>query len=88
MRQKILILVCFFTFGNVAFAQKNYTIQSQNGKLKAIVELKDKLTYTVLHDKDTVIAPSAISMQLIGGEILGSNPRIKNTKQNSVRQIV
>ncbi|MGV3507719.1 MAG: glycoside hydrolase family 97 protein [Sphingobacteriaceae bacterium] len=88
MKQKILILVYFFTFGNVAFAQKNYTIQSQDGKLKAIVELKDRLTYTVLHDKDTVIAPSAISMQLIGGEILGSNPRIKNTKQNSVRQIV
>lgn len=88
MRHKILILLCFFTCCNVAFAQKSYTIHSQDGKLKAVVELKDKLTYTVLHEADTVIAPSTISMQLIGGEVLGNDPRIKNVKQNSVRQTI
>ena len=88
MRPFLYTLLCFFIYGNTASAQQNYTVQSLDGKLKAIVELKDKLTYTVIHETDTIIAPSAISLHLVGGEVLGAKPRFKNIKRNSVNQTI
>jgi len=92
MKHKLLLLVLLITHGFAVMAQQNtgtspnYSVQSPDGKVKATVDLKDKIMYTVLHEADVVIAPSPVSMQLSNGETLGANPRLKNSKRNTVKQ--
>lgn len=92
MKQKLLLLVLLITYGSAVMAQQNtgsssnYTVQSPDGKVKATIDLKDKIIYTVTHEADVVIAPSPISLQLSNGETLGAKPRLKNSKRNTEKQ--
>jgi alpha-glucosidase len=94
MKHRLYLLVLLLTYGYAAVAQQstgqsqNFTVQSPDGKVKATVDLKDKITYTVTHGADVVIAPSPITMQLTNGETLGAKPRLRNSKQNTVNQTI
>lgn len=63
MKQKLLLLVLLITFGFAVMAQQNtgtsssLSVQSPDGKIKATVDLKDKILYAVTHDGDVVVAP-------------------------------
>ncbi|MFD2999527.1 glycoside hydrolase family 97 protein [Pontibacter toksunensis] len=89
MKHKFFLFVLLMVFGQfAALAQQNYTVQSPDGKIKATVDLKDKITYSVNHENDQMIAPSPISMQLSNGETLGAKPRLKNVKRNTVNKTI
>ena len=53
-----------------------------------VVDLTDKITFSVVHESDPVIAPSPISMRLTGGEQLGVKPQLKNARNQSVNQSI
>jgi len=78
-----LLLLCVS-----AFAQKQYTLQSPDGKITVTVEADEQLTYAVTHGKTCVLAPSAIGMTLNDGAQLGQKPVVKNAKTHSVSQSV
>ena len=84
----ILFLSAVSYIAAAADTPKSYTVQSPDGKLKAVVELNDKLTYQIIHENDVIIAPSAISMQLEGGEVLGKDPQLKNTAVRPVNKLI
>jgi alpha-glucosidase len=94
MKHRLYLLVLLLTYGYAAIAQQNtgqsqnFTVRSPDGKVKATVNLKDKITYTVTHEADVVIALSPISLQLSNGETLGAKPRLRNSRQNTVNQII
>ncbi|WP_207431896.1 glycoside hydrolase family 97 protein [Sabulibacter ruber] len=88
MIHRYLLLVLMIAFGLPASAQQPHTLQSPDGKIKVTVDLQDILTYSVLHERDVVIAPSPISMQLTNGEILGGKPQLRNAKRNVVNQTI
>lgn len=69
-------------------AQQLHTVASPDGKIKATIGLKDKITYHINHESDQVVAPSALSLKLTNGEHLGVNPKLKNVKKNNVNQTV
>ena len=71
-----------------AFAQKQYTLQSPDGKISITVEAGEQLTYAVTHGKTCVLAPSAIGMTLTDGTQLGQKPVVRNAKTRSVNQSV
>ena len=71
-----------------AFAQKQYTLQSPDGKITVTVEAGEQLTYAVTHGKTCVLAPSAIGMTLNDGAQLGQKPVVKNAKTRSISQSV
>ena len=78
-----LLLLCVS-----AFAQKQYTLQSPDGKITVTVEADEQLTYAVTHGKTCVLAPSAIGMTLADGKQLGQKPVVKNAKTRSISQWV
>ena len=79
-----ILLCCPF----LTFAQPTYTVDSPDGNIKVTITLNEKITYSVTHESDQVIAPSSISMTLVGGEQLGANPSVRNKKTNSVSQTI
>lgn len=73
--------------GCMAFAQKNYVLKSPDGKLQVKVEVADKVTYSLQHQSDEVIAPSPISMTLSDGRTLGVDSRVKTVKRTTVDKV-
>ena len=71
-----------------AFAQKQYTLQSPDGKITVTIEAGEQLTYSVMHGNTCVLTPSAIGMTLGDGTMFGYNPVpvIKSAKTRSVNQ--
>ncbi|WP_106827862.1 glycoside hydrolase family 97 protein [Parabacteroides pacaensis] len=84
MKLKTLFIALLLTGSMAAIAQKTYQVQSPDGKLKAVVTVKDQIEYSVTHDGTEVLAPSSISMTLQDGKVLGANPRVIDVLKQSV----
>lgn len=65
-------------------AQKIFTLSSPDGKLTAEISIGETITYTVTHDGDVMIAPSAVSMTLDGVQSFGVNPRFAGSSTRTV----
>ncbi|MCF8357713.1 MAG: glycoside hydrolase family 97 protein [Prolixibacteraceae bacterium] len=80
-----LFLLLFLSgfFIKTSFA-KNYELKSPDGKISLSVEAGGETTWSVSHTGQAVIAPSAISLILENGEILGRNAKVKSEKRISV----
>ncbi|KOS05611.1 Retaining alpha-galactosidase [Flavobacterium akiainvivens] len=83
--KKILLLLCL-AFGWAAFAQKSndYKLASPDGKLQVGISVTDKITWTVSHGSDVVLAQSPMSLTLEGGEVLGKSATVKSAKTAQV----
>lgn len=71
-----------------AYAQKEFTIASPDGKVVATIGLGDKLTYSVAHDGQQVLATSPISMTLSSGEVWGEKPQLSQSSKKSIKQSI
>ena len=85
---KNIILSALLMLCVSAFAQKQYTLQSPDGKITVTIEAGEQLTYAVTHGNTCVLTPSTIGMRLSDGTTLGSKPVVKNAKTTSVSQSV
>jgi alpha-glucosidase len=85
--KKITILAFVFLFFCASYSQKkqNFQLVSPNGKIEITVALSDKITWTITHEKETVLSASPMSLTLNKGEILGKNPTLLNSKKESIR---
>ncbi|HEV8503905.1 MAG TPA: glycoside hydrolase family 97 protein [Chitinophagaceae bacterium] len=71
---------CFLFFLFAAFtgnAQKDFTISSPDGSLQLRVDAGAQLEWSLTHQSQKILAPSAISLTLKGGEVLGVHPKIQ-----------
>ncbi|MDR3367483.1 MAG: glycoside hydrolase family 97 protein, partial [Prevotellaceae bacterium] len=66
------------------FGQKQFTLQSPSGALKAEIAIDKAIRYAVQHRGDAVLAASAISMSLVGGAQWGVNPRLVKAENRTV----
>lgn len=87
MKNTIFTLLLLLTHLSL-MGQQPLSVSSPDGKLKASIELKDKITYSVSHETDQVVAPSTIALILTNGEQLGVNPELKDSKKNNVNQTI
>jgi alpha-glucosidase len=69
-------------------AQSSYRVTSPDGKLAMTVGTEGRLTYSVSFDGEEVIKPSAISMVLESGPVLGVNPTVTHQDQRNVDEII
>ena len=79
MTNKIITLLTLLLFCSLAsFAQKAkvYQLKSPNGNIVVNIEAGDKLQWSVQHNGQSIIAPSAIALTLQSGEVLGDHPTI------------
>src|SRR5450759_449877 len=63
---------------------KVYEVKSTNGAIVVKVESGAKMLWSVQHKGQQIIAPSAISLMLEGGEILGDKAKVTTSKTESV----
>jgi alpha-glucosidase len=87
MRSKFLQAIFFILItANVVNAQKakTFTVTSPDGNIQLKVDASAKLQWSVTHQSQTIIAPSAISLKLQSGEVLGDNAQITSSKNEKV----
>lgn len=85
MKQTIALFLILLFF-NLSSAQKkqDFKLNSPNGKIQVAITVNDKITWAVSHDKDVILAPSAMSMTLAENNILGKNAVVLNSKKETV----
>ena len=83
-----LLFSCFLMFcgGTINAANKTIKVQSPDGRLEVTIKLGDTLSYSVEHDRKTILTDSHISMLLDNGKILGSSPVIAQKKVKGMKE--
>lgn len=66
-----------------AFAAKDYTVSSPDGRLKAEISVGDAITYSVSFNGKEVISPSPLSMTLADGTVWGKDPKLAKFSRSS-----
>ena len=91
MRNKLLgFLVTFLFSVTLLSAQKikSFEIKSFDGNIAVNIEAGAKLQWSVQYSGQQIIAPSPISLQLEGGEILGDNVKILSSKTEKTDNVI
>lgn len=83
----LLLLVASSTWLK-AQKPKNYDLKSPDGNLSLHVEAADKLQWSLMHKDQPIITPSAISLQLEGGEVLGDKAKISSAPVQKVKATI
>lgn len=79
------ILFCFL-FLNLSFSQKkqDFTVTSPDGKIEVKINIDDKISWSISHQKDLILSPSEMSLTLEENVVLGKNPVVLNSKKESI----
>src|SRR5664279_4878889 len=91
MNKKLIGAVAMFLLSSsMLIGQKNkiYEIKSPGGNINLHIEAGAKLEWSVQSDGQQVIAPSSISLQLTGGEVLGENVKVLSTKTDKIDNVI
>ncbi|GAB3641023.1 glycoside hydrolase family 97 protein [Spirosoma arcticum] len=67
---------------------KQYDLKSPDGNLSVHLDAANKLQWSVMHKGQPLIAPSAIALQLEGGDVLGDNARITSAPVQKVNATI
>lgn len=84
MKRFFLYIITIMFFCTSAGMAQTIHVKSPNGKIDMALESGAKLTWTVKHENTEVIAPSAISLTLGNGEVLGNNVKVISTKKSKI----
>ncbi|MEP7094697.1 MAG: glycoside hydrolase family 97 N-terminal domain-containing protein, partial [Flavobacterium sp.] len=69
--KKGIFFILTLLFFNATFSQEaqDFVVTSPNGKIKVSILVGEKITWSVLHEKNQILAPSSISMTLDQNEV-------------------
>lgn len=84
---KLLLIILMMTYATIS-AQKEFSLLSPDKKLEVKVSVGEKIEFSVLKNGKALISPSPLAMNVNDNVILGSKANVKNTKTNSVNQIL
>ena len=86
MKKTITVVLALFLIAPI-FSQKKqaFKLVSPNGKIEVSIALTNNITWTITHEKGTVLSASPMSMTLDKNMILGKNPILLNSKKESIR---
>ena len=82
--RKLVVIACALLLCAEAFAVKNYTLLSPNGKLEVTITAEPNLSYSVKCNGDVVLAPSQIGLKVYEGANIGEKIAVKKVKRTSV----
>src|SRR5215831_5619348 len=86
MKGKLFQIIFIIITANTVYAQKSKTFSasSPDGNIVLKVDVGTKLQWSVTHQSQTIIAPSAISLSLQSGEVLGDNTQITSSRNEKI----
>jgi alpha-glucosidase len=90
MRKSPIAIAGFivFLFISQAVTARQYDIVSPDGRLTLRITITADTKYEVLYDGEAVIAPSAISLSLDNGLVLGNNGTVETTATRTVDETI
>lgn len=89
IKQIVLIIVFLMSFTTlIAQKSKSFEIKSPDSKIVLKLEVGAKIRWSVKQDGQQIIDPSAMSLQLEGGEVLGDNAKISSSKAEKIDQVI
>jgi alpha-glucosidase len=83
-----LIVVFFMSSSILSAESKDFEVKSPDGAVIVKVETGAKLEWSVQIKGQQIIAPSAISMQLEGGDVLGDNAKIISSNTEKINTVI
>lgn len=89
MKKFLIAFVLTAGFGCIN-AQKNktYTLASPDNKFLITINAGQTISWNLVHEQQVIITPSAISMQLNDGEVLGKDVKVISSKQEAIHEIL
>jgi alpha-glucosidase len=84
--KNISVTLLTLTLTISSFAQ-TLEVQSPNKELKASIELKDKIYYTITYNNDVLLRDCQLQLEL-DKEILGANPKLISKKTSDLNEII
>ncbi len=87
MKRFFLYITITMFFCTSAGMAQTIHVKSPNGKIDMALEPGSKLTWSVKHGDTKIIEPSAISLTLSNGEVLGNNARVISAKDSKVNTV-
>jgi alpha-glucosidase len=83
--KKVFLVFCLL-FLTVSFSQKKqeFILNSPDGKIEVKISVNDKISWTITHEKDLILASSEMAMTLDENVILGKDPVVLNSKKESI----
>jgi alpha-glucosidase len=90
MKFKVLLLLCLTFPLCAALAQsgKTFQVKSPDGKISINITAGATVNWAIKHEDTEVIMPSAISITLDNGEVLGKNAVVKKATANSNNSVI
>ena len=85
--KRILFLLCAFVMCAEAFAAKEYTLLSPNGKLEVAIVAEPALSYSVKCEGNEVLAPSKIGLKFYNG-LVSEKIAVKRVKKSTVNSTI
>jgi alpha-glucosidase len=67
---------------------KKYKIESPDGKIAVIIDIREKIYYSVSRQDVQIINPSSISITVNSNMVLGVNPKIRKAVLNFIDEII
>ncbi len=87
MKRNIVYCICLVMICSVATAQeRTFTVFSPDQSVEINITTGKSISWAVKHKQTVVALPSAISMQLKNGKVLGENAKINAAKENAVNE--
>lgn len=88
MRKILIALLGVLSISGIANAQKRYVLTSPDKQITATITAGDTLTYKVEYKGETILQPSKLTLTFGGLKTFGVKPKVANTKQTSVDEII
>jgi alpha-glucosidase len=84
----LFFLSLFLLLDNLEVSAKDFTLFSPNRKIEVKIQVKDKVTYSVYHNRKQLILASPISITIDNNVVLGQNPKIIDVEKRTVDEIL
>ena len=81
-------LLVLLSLNSVAQKNKSYELKSPDGNIVVKIDAGEQLQWSVMEGSSVIIAPSALSMQLQSGEVLGKDVKVSSAKNEKVNTTI
>ena len=88
MKKTGLTLLVSLALCNFVFGQKNFTLSSPDGKVKAEINIGETIEYSVFHQTDLLVSKSPVSLRFTDGTSPGINAKLKKATKKSVNEVI
>jgi alpha-glucosidase len=88
LKINLILFSMMLSLGTMAQKNKSYELLSPDGNINLKIVAGDQLEWSVMDKTTSVIIPSAISLQLESGEMLGKKVVVKSAKTEKVNSTI